>query len=71
MKLIDFLEREGKEAELESLREKPDRERTVRASAVHRINHQLRWIIGMLDDLYEVKENEDGSIELIKKDETQ
>lgn len=65
MKLTDFLEEKGDEAELDSLRKTPDGKYEVKPSAYNRQKAKLEWVIAFLDDLYEIKqEGEEVSLVL-------
>jgi hypothetical protein len=65
-KLIDFLEEQGKDEELKLLRESSNGELVVRPSAYINDSHKLAWLIALLDEIYEIKQ-EGEEYSLVKK----
>lgn len=57
--LQEFLDNEGTETELKSHREKPDNEYKVKPSSYSSLVTKVTWLIGLLDDIYEIEERED------------
>lgn len=58
MKLKQFLDKEGEKAEFDSLREYSDKNSFIKLSKSRSLFKKIDWLIGMLDEIYEVEGDE-------------
>lgn len=66
MELKEFLNKEAEKTELDSLINFPNKDYSVKVSSFVVVNSKLNWLIALLDDKYEIKEDGD-EISLVEK----